>query len=106
MLRIVKDPRFTHPVSVQVPVDGGHQEQTFTATFRVIAYDEAEELARSDLDAFFARVLLECGDIEDEAGRQMVWEDGLREQLLGLRYVQLGLVAAYFAGIGKARLGN
>lgn len=106
MLRIVKDPRFTHPVAVQVPVDGGHQEQTFSATFRVIPYAEAEELVRADIEAFFDRVLVSCGDIEDENGNPLPWDGELRDRLLALRYVQLGLVAAYFAGVGKARLGN
>lgn len=106
MLRLAKEPRFTHAVAAAVPVDGGHREETFTATFRVIPYDEAEELARSDLDGFFSRILVECGDLEDEKGRPIVWDEEVRAQLLELRYVQLALVGAYFAGIGKARLGN
>lgn len=106
MLRIAKDPRFTHPVTASVPVDGGHKEETFSATFRVIPFDEAQALAREDLEGFFARVLVECGDLEDDRGKPLPWDDDVRAVLLDLRYVQLALVGAYFAGIGKARLGN
>lgn len=105
-MRIVNDPKFTHEVVVLMPVDDGHTEETFRATFRVIGFEEANELAATDPMSFFDRVLVSCDDITDEKDKPLAWTNELRTQVLAMRNVQLGLISTYFAAVNKVRAGN
>uniref|UniRef100_A4WS46 Uncharacterized protein n=1 Tax=Cereibacter sphaeroides (strain ATCC 17025 / ATH 2.4.3) TaxID=349102 RepID=A4WS46_CERS5 len=109
MFKIVADPRFTHVVPVLVPVDGGHVEQTFRATFRVLPTTEADRhelTTTAGMDAFLRAIVVGLEDIEDEEGRPLPYSDGLRDRVLDPIYVKLAVLRAYNAALGKARAGN
>ncbi|WYK06756.1 hypothetical protein DWF04_018205 [Cereibacter sphaeroides f. sp. denitrificans] len=109
MFKVVTDPRFTHPVSVLVPVDGGHAEQTFRATFRVLSSAKADShdlSTNAGIDAFLREVVVGLEDIADEEGRPLPYSDELRSRVLDPIYVKLALLRTYTEALGKARAGN
>ncbi len=109
MFKVVTDPRFTHPVSVLVPVDGGHTEQTFRATFRVLPSTEADShdlSTNAGVDAFLRRIVVNLYDIADEEGHPLPYSEELRDRVLAPTYVKLALLRTYTAALGKARAGN
>lgn len=109
MFVLSTNPTFTHTVKVMVPVDGGHHEQTFRATFRCMA---AEEVAAYDLHdgassaKFLRAVLVGLDDIVGADDQALPYNDLLRDRLLSLPYVRAGLARTYFDAMAKATLGN
>lgn len=109
MFKIAKSPEFTHKVTVQVPVDGGHQEQTLKCRFRVIS---AETLALHDLmtaegtESWLRAICVRFEDVVDDDGQPVEQSDDLTNTLLGIPYVRLALVRAYTVAMSKAKLGN
>ncbi|WP_375292319.1 hypothetical protein [Sphingomonas melonis] len=109
MFKVVAEPQFTHPVKVLVPVDGGHETQTFKATFRVLPSDQED--AGHDLNttagssSFLRDVLLSMSELEGENG-PIPYSDTLRDQLLKVPYVRTALARTYFDAVTKAALGN
>ena len=109
MFIVDHSPTFTHPVTVQVPVDGGFEEQKFKATFNVIPAEEAKEYDLSDagqVTAFLKRVLVSMDDLVDKDGQAVPYNDSLRDKLLGLPFLRLALSRTYFAGVSGAKSGN
>lgn len=109
MFKLSKKPEFTHDVAVNVPVDGGHEEQSVKARYRVISDDEAATFdagTTEGLTKFLKRVVVRIDDVVDDAGKPITWSEELFEQLLGLAYVRLGLWQGYLKGIVGAHLGN
>lgn len=107
--RIVDKPTFTHTVRVAVPCDGGHREETLSATYRVLETDAAEghDLATSAGTADFLRASVQrLDDIVDDAGNAIPWSEALFDRMIRLPYVRLALVRGYFDGVAKARVGN
>jgi hypothetical protein len=106
---VTKEPRFTHPVTVQVPVDGGHREEKFKATFRVISTDK---LAEFDLDTekgsrdMLVEVIIKLDELVDEQQQPVPYSDELRDALIAVPYVRNALGKTYFAALGKAARGN
>jgi len=110
MFKVSSSPQFTHPVEVLVPVDGGHEKQTFKATFKVL--DASEDDDKHDLNstsgssAFLRDALISMSDLVDDHGAQLVYSDNLRDQMLKVPYVRTALARAYFSAITKAAVGN
>lgn len=107
MFKVTTEPKFTHPVTVCVPTDGGHVEQTFKATFRVL---DAEQLSPdSTVEGQIEdlrRVLVTMHDLIGEDDQPVSYSDALREQLIRLPYVRIALINAYVRGVTKAKQGN
>jgi hypothetical protein len=109
MFKIAKSPEFTHKVAIQVPVDGGHQEQTLKCRFRVVS---AETLALHDLmtaegtESYLRAICVRFEDVVDDDGQPVEHSDELTNQLLGIPFVRLALIRAYTAAMAKAKLGN
>lgn len=107
MFQLCTDPRFTIPVTVMVPIDGGHRPDTFKATFRV---GEANTLGRfAELDGQdeeLRKVFVGCDEVLDEADQPLPFSDALRDRMIATPYVRAGLVQAYLAAIVKVRVGN
>lgn len=107
MFKLSKDPRFTIPVTVMVPIDGGHRTDTFKATFRV---GESNSLGRfaelEGQDEELRKVFVGCDEIVDEADNAIPFSNELRDQMIATPYVRAGLVNAYLGAIVKARVGN
>jgi hypothetical protein len=106
---VTKEPTFTHTVTVPVPVDGGHVEEKFKATFRVIDSKKIEDF---DLDTekgsteILQAVIVKLDDLVDANDQAMPYSDALRDQLIQVPYVRAALGKAYFAAIGRAARGN
>ncbi len=107
MFKITTEPKFTHTVTVCVPTDGGHVEQSFKATFRVL---DAEQLSTdSTVEGQIEdlrRVLVSMNDLVGEDNQPVSYSDALREQLIRLPYVRIALINAYVRGVTKAKQGN
>ena len=109
MFTIADEPTFTHDVEALVPVDGGHEKQTFKATFRVVSPDELEQYNLNETISsaeFLKRVVVKLHDIGDAEGNAMEWSDRVFEQVLKLPYARGALARAYFSAMTKAKSGN
>lgn len=109
--KINRNPTFTHEVEFQEPVDGGFETRSFRATFRIDTEDDEEGLNPRDAEAvktFIAHrwIGVPEGELVDDHGKPLPWSDKLRDQLIAIPYVRLGLLAAYFKAITRGRLGN
>lgn len=107
--RIVKNPTFVHTVPVMVPVDGGHEQQTLKAQFRVIPQDE---LMDHDLrtpegtESYCRAIVVDFADIEDEEGHPIPMSDQVRNTLFRTPYIQIALIRSYTLAMAAARTGN
>ena len=109
MFKIAKTPRFTHVVPIKVPVDGGFDEQTIRATFEVITDDEFasfDTMTAEGLKDLVRKILVRLDDMVDEQGKPLPYSDDLRDQLLELPYMRLGLLRGYQAAMIGAKAGN
>lgn len=109
MFHIADSPTFVHQVKVRVPVDGGHIDETLSATFKVVpveALDACDLGTREGTDAFLTAAVERLDDLVDADGAPLPWSDALRDRVLALPYVRTALVAAYVEAVTGARLGN
>ena len=109
MFHFDPSPVFTHTVRVLVPIDNGHDEQTFDATFKVLPTDEFAVYDLSDgasSGEFVRKVLIGVADIQNSEGRDVPWSDRLRDQLIALPFVRAALARTYLEAVSKATLGN
>lgn len=109
MFKIIDNPEFTHEVKVMVPVDGGHEEQTFRARFRLVDEGEVDPLkARTaeEFVAFLKRAIVGLEDLVDAAGKPLPYSDALRDRLIALPFIRVALTRTYLAAVTKAREGN
>lgn len=109
MFKIVKNPTFVHSVPVMVPVDGGHEEQSLKAQFRVVPQDELmhHNLATAEgTESYCRAIVADFSDIAGEDGQPVPASDAVRDLLFRTTYVQLALIRTYTLAMAKARLGN
>lgn len=109
MFIVDPNPSFTHKVTVQVPVDGGFEEQSFKATFAVIPAEEAASYDLSDgksTSEFLRRIVTGMDELVDKDDKPVPYNDALRDKLLGLPFMRMALSRAYFGGVAGARSGN
>ncbi|MEI6158370.1 MAG: hypothetical protein WCP77_00940 [Roseococcus sp.] len=109
MFKRMEEPRWTWPVTVQVPVeDGALEEQKFRAYFRLIPPKRRAELdAMLDgTDQLLREAVLQVLDVTDEAGATLPHTPELLEALIGIPWVRLGLLRSYMAALsGQALTG-
>lgn len=111
MFKVTSEPQFTHTIKVMVPTDGGHMEQSFKATFRVIpiedlaAEDDAEDKAAGQLRTL-RKVIVSFGDLVGDDDQPLPYSDALRDQLLEVPYVRIALLRTYLSAVTKAKSGN
>lgn len=114
MFKLLEEARWTWPVKVQVPVDGGaFEERQFRAHFRLIPPARRAELdAMPDgPDQLLREAVVQLLDIVDEAGAPLAHSPELLDALIGIPWVRLGLLKSYMASltghaIGQAEAGN
>lgn len=102
MFKRQEEPRWTWPVTVQVPFeDGAFQEQKFRAHFRLIPPARRAELdAMPDgADQLLREAVLQVMDVTDEAGATLPHSPELLEALIGIPWVRLGLLRSYMAAL-------
>jgi hypothetical protein len=109
MFTLTKNPTFRHTVKVKVPVDGGFEDQSFEATYRVLTTDE---FAKFDLGTakgstgFLRAAIVELGDLVGADGKPLPYSDDVRDQVLAVAFVRQALARTYFEAVGGAALGN
>ena len=107
MFKIATSPEFTHTVRVQVPVDGGHEEQTFDCRFRVVDDpDEKSLLAVDGVKQFLRDIIVSFDDLADAQGKPVSYSDAVRDRILALPNVRLALLRTYRNALSKAQTGN
>jgi len=109
---LAKEPRWTWPVKVRVPVDGGrHEEQVFEATFRLID-DANREALFADRDAvagsraFLEAAIVGWSGVTDEKGTPIPFAPSTLAQLVRIPFVLAALSEAYAEGIAGAARRN
>lgn len=110
MFKLSTDPRFTHEVKVQVPVDGGFKEQTFKATFRVMTTEQliarADDTGTDSDETILRQVIVGLDDLVDDAEQPIPYSDEIRDRLIAVPYVRGALMAVYIKAITKVKAGN
>jgi hypothetical protein len=101
--KLITNPEFTHSVTIFVPADGGHEEQTLQARYRYVPTDDLPTMSGR---AYVEAVLVSLDDVADEKGKPLPDSPELREAMLSLPWVVMGLMQGYNAALIKARLGN
>lgn len=109
MFKIDQTPTFTHRVEIKVPSDGGHDLQDMQVTFRVLPDEEIEAFdmrtSRGERE-FLAAAVVGFDDVEDEQGKKLPYSHTLRDRLIGLAYVRVALINAYYAALMGKRVKN
>jgi len=109
MFKLTSEPTFKHKVRARVPVNGGHQDETFEVSYRVLTIEQIREYDLSDPDGttgFLKAVIRELHDIADAHGQPVEYSDDVRDAVLNLPYARSAIVNGYFEGIAGARKGN
>lgn len=109
MFVVAKESQFTHAVTVEVPIDGGHRKETFKARFRVL---DSAKIDGFDLDSeegsteLLKAAIVTLDELVDENNKPVPYSDELRDQLIVVPFVRAALAKTYFAAIGKSARGN
>ena len=109
MFIIDEEPKFTHTVKAQVPVDGGFKEQSFKATFRVLPPEEIDKFDLTSTEGssdFLRRVIVGLDDVAGPDKKPISYSDELRDKVIALPYARAALATGYFKAIAGARTGN
>lgn len=110
MFKIVRKPTFQHVVNVNVPVDGGFEEQTLKVTYNVLPAKELIEIEPGfDLDRkrqYLERIVNSFDDLVGEDGKPVACDANLRNKLLDLFYVQPPVMEGYVAAMTGAKTKN
>ena len=106
MLKIAKQPQWTHTVQVSVPVDGGFEEQDCKVRFRLLDEALLDDSANNP-ETLLRAVVVEMFDLLDaDTGTPLSWNDALRDRLFALPFVQAALIRGYYRSVTGAREGN
>ena len=109
MFKLKDNKDFWWPVTVAVPVDGRHAKHKFRGQFLLIDQEEidgyvedANDDEAGDLD-LLSRVLIGWEGVADDDGNPIEFSDEVRDKLLKIPYVRLGLIKAYFEAVAGGR---
>lgn len=110
MFNVNQNPEFTHPVKVMVPVDGGHETQTFKARFRALnedAYDDFDLASIEGQKEFLKAVIVKFEDlVGDDEQAPIPYSDALRDKMLGIPFVRMALQRTYALAVTETQTGN
>lgn len=109
MFVLDQNPEFTRTVKVKVPANGGFEEQSFKARFRVVPIEESENFDLTTTEgstAFLRRALVNVDELSDKEKQTIIYNDAVRDQLLGLPYVRQAVYREYHAAIRGEASGN
>ena len=106
-------------VTIKKPVDGeAFKEEKFKATFEIIGQEEFQEitgvgsdlqavLAHADTDkALLRRVLVGWDGVNNEAKDPIEFSEDVRDNLIDINYVKVGLVRAYMEAMNGRKIKN
>jgi len=97
MFVLQQEPRWTWPVKIAMPAEGGFAEHRCRAVFRLVAEPRRKQLAATDdgLRTIMAEAVVELLDIVDEAGAPVPHSPALLAAVLDNPWIRGGLVTAY-----------
>lgn len=96
MFKVALVRTITWPVQVEIPQDGGKtQKAGFDAELEILSQEEHDELIRDGGDVL-ARTFRGAKRLQDESGQPLECTDAVRQQLLGISYVRVALLKAYY----------
>ncbi len=112
MFKIVQNPTYTWPVTVELPADGGKTEKaTFDAEFKRLTQSRVEEIRlaveRGEMrDADLAREAMVgwSGVVNDDG--PVPYSEKARDQLLDIPMVATAIVMALLGSLSGARRKN
>jgi hypothetical protein len=102
MFVLAKDPQFSWPVTVRVPVDDGlHEVQRFTARFRLLP---RQVMAKHTGDpvGLLKEALVAWSEVVDEGNRPVPYSADAADAMLAIPYVLTGLAEAYAEALSGA----
>lgn len=97
MFKIVKHPTFRTTARINVPTDEGPIEQTISVRFKVAA-DTADSGADGGIP-WLREHILSMDDLADEKGEPVAYDEQVRDQLIDMPFVRVGLFRAYFDAV-------
>lgn len=107
MFTVATDPKFTIPVTVCVPQDGGHKEETCKVTFRVIDIDLiGDALTLEGQKHVLRKVVVNIHELVDDDKQPITYSDEIRDKLIGWAFFRGALLQHYVRHVSKTRLGN
>ncbi|MDO9639690.1 MAG: hypothetical protein Q7J44_14210 [Pseudotabrizicola sp.] len=106
MLKIAKNPEWTHQIDISVPVDGGFETHTCRARYRVLDPAAIDPTDAANPETLLRAVVVRVEDLADEAGQPLDWNDAVRDAVFAMPFVQSGLIKGYYRSVAGAREGN
>lgn len=102
MLVLNNTHRFTHTVSVMLPIDGGYSEEEFKATFEVVGVDDLGDTSTLDGQvSLLRRVVVGLDDILDGQEKPVSYSEELRDRLIDIPYIRAGLLRSYLGAVTR-----
>ena len=111
MFKIAEKIEFSRRVPVRVPTDGGFEEQSLEVRFRYIEEQERKRILEKEEErnagaGFLRHAIVHIGDVVDEDGKALPYNDRLRDRLLDLPFVLGPLMEAYVEAVVGERAKN
>lgn len=100
MFKLELDPKWTWPVTVRVPVDGGvFEERKFRAHYRLIPDARRREIdampEAESIPTLLREGVVKVMDIVDEAGELLPHSPEIFEALIGVPWIRMGMLMSY-----------
>ncbi|PHR86117.1 MAG: hypothetical protein COA78_38305 [Blastopirellula sp.] len=109
MFKITKNATFTHTVTIPVPVDGGHDNQSMQVTYRVLTDDQIKEYDLNTTEGqkdFLRGAIVSLGDLIGADEKPIRYNDTVRDSILALSYARPSLLAGYSDAMVPALVKN
>jgi len=109
MFVIDENPTFSATCTAMVPTKGGHERQTFKATFNLVSDEHIEQLNLSsvtDTKAFLRLAVVGLDDIAGADKQPVPYSDAVLEYVISKPWGRFALSRGYFGAIAKAAEGN
>lgn len=105
-LKILTRPTFTHKITARVPIDGGFRDEVFTVKYQLASIPAGTQTPDYSADDFLRDIVVEIGDLVDEAGKPLPWSDEVRDAVFALPWASVAIVQGYFAAVNGAKAKN
>ena len=109
MFNVTDVPTFARTVTIMVPEDDGHREETLRVTYRVVPTDQAAPINLNDGESvrqFLEIAIVRFDDLVDTNKNPVPYSDEIRARVLLMPHARAPLVGEYIAAVSKAKLGN